>query len=205
MWTIEDQMADKEFVASLPKSRVEAKSLGVNKYYTKPCIHGHDTYRHTVSGTCGTCSSLSAAKHRKALTPEVLASYNKKASDNWKASGGRKGARNTWTKNNPKSMWASMVLCGARQRAKGKDVAFNITKDYILSILPDNCPIFGTPFAFSGNKKICPESPSLDRIDPKLGYVVGNIAVISMKANVIKSSANVEEIQKVADWLKTKI
>lgn len=47
-----------------------------------------------------------------------------------------------------------------------------------------------------------PQSPTLDRIDPKKGYVPGNVAVISDKANAIKSNANYRQIGEVYKWLK---
>jgi hypothetical protein len=49
-----------------------------------------------------------------------------------------------------------------------------------------------------------PESPSLDRLDPKLGYVPGNIVIISVKANLIKSAYGSEDILKVGEWLKSR-
>ncbi len=37
-------------------TRKYAKSVGLPKYYTgKSCIHGHNTYRYTKSGTCSAC------------------------------------------------------------------------------------------------------------------------------------------------------
>ena len=41
------------------------------------------------------------------------------------------------------------------------------------------------------------DSPSLDRIVSSLGYVKGNIRVISYKANRVKSNATLEELRKV--------
>jgi hypothetical protein len=43
-------------------------------------------------------------------------------------------------------------------------------------------------------------TPSIDRIDPKKGYVKENIIVVSMKANRIKTDATIDEIRKVADF-----
>lgn len=45
-------------------------------------------------------------------------------------------------------------------------------------------------------------SPSLDRFDPKKGYVRGNINVISDRANTLKNNASVEELEKVVAWMK---
>ena len=43
-------------------------------------------------------------------------------------------------------------------------------------------------------------TPSIDRIDPKKGYVKDNIIVVSMRANRIENDATVDEIRKVADF-----
>ena len=43
--------------------------------------------------------------------------------------------------------------------------------------------------------------PSLDRIVPKKGYVEGNIAWISNRANVIKNDGTAEEHLKVAEYI----
>ena len=45
-------------------------------------------------------------------------------------------------------------------------------------------------------------SPFFDRIYPKKGYVKGNIVIVSYKANRIKTDATVDEIRKVADFMK---
>ena len=44
-------------------------------------------------------------------------------------------------------------------------------------------------------------TPSLDRINPKLGYVKGNVQVISWRANNIKRDATAEELRLVADFV----
>ncbi len=44
-------------------------------------------------------------------------------------------------------------------------------------------------------------SPSLDRLDNTLGYIPGNVQVISWKANQIKSNATLQELQAIVAWL----
>lgn len=66
-------------------------------------------------------------------------------------------------------------------------------------VVPKRCPVLGIEL-FHGAKKICMNSPSIDRIDNSKGYVRGNVLVVSMKANIIKSNASVEEIRRVADF-----
>jgi hypothetical protein len=204
MWTIESRMADKEFVASLPKSRAEAKAIGSKIYYNGLCRRGHDSYKTTGSGCCCKCRSIIAVRGLEKIDPEAFVRQRKLANDRWNASNKGKNAKTRWAERDPKWAWVVSAVGGARDRIKKGDkiVAFDITNDYIRSILPDICPVFGTPFMYRGRKKTHPESPSIDRIDPKLGYVVGNVAIISHRANSIKSNASAEEIQKVADWLK---
>ena len=101
----------------------------------------------------------------------------------------------------PKRTWAGYALKDAKKRAEKKGVAFRLTRVYIESIIPDKCPVFGTPFTFMGNGAIKPESPALDRIIPSRGYIEGNIQIISVKANNIKSAYNSKDIFKVAEWL----
>lgn len=44
-------------------------------------------------------------------------------------------------------------------------------------------------------------SPSIDRIVPELGYVPGNIAIISWRANDLKKDATADEMRRIADWI----
>lgn len=44
--------------------------------------------------------------------------------------------------------------------------------------------------------------PSLDRFIPANGYVIGNIRVISFRANRIKSDATLEEMRRVLSYME---
>lgn len=94
------------------------------------------------------------------------------------------------------------MIRNAKQRAKRAGVPFDIALDDI--VIPDTCPILGIPL------KIAPRtptdnSPSLDRIFPARGYVRGNVAVISFRANAIKNSASINELLQVALWIEANI
>lgn len=93
-----------------------------------------------------------------------------------------------------------MACRDARNRAKKKSVPFELTIDDIFNITPDECPVFGTSFAFVGNGHAQPESATLDRIKSELGYVKGNIVVISAKANRIKNEYRPKDLYIVADF-----
>jgi hypothetical protein len=102
------------------------------------------------------------------------------------------------------------VLRNVRTRAKQEGILFDLTTDYIESIWPtDNlCPVMRTPLVEpSGPSRKGPRSfsPSLDRIEPKSGYVEGNVAVISHYANVLKNNCTDPAVfRRLADWLENK-
>lgn len=107
-------------------------------------------------------------------------------------------AENTkrWRLNYP----IGQMLVAARQRAKMKSLDFNLKPSDIE--VPDFCPVLGIKLERSLNGKGGDGSPSLDRIDNHLGYVAGNVIVVSNRANRIKSDASVEELQKVVSFYK---
>ena len=98
----------------------------------------------------------------------------------------------------------------AKRRAKDKDLPFNLIKQDIADVWPkdDYCPALRIPLRIRiGNKTLTyttDNSPNLDRIIPRLGYVKGNIAVVSKLANSIMSSARPSEVIKVGKWFDEK-
>jgi hypothetical protein len=102
----------------------------------------------------------------------------------------------------PRNQWSprTKMLYAAKARATKCSLPFNLTLDDIQ--VPDICPVLGISLAKNSNH--CqPNSPSLDKITPELGYVKGNVRVISHKANTIKNNATVEELKKVLDYLES--
>lgn len=93
----------------------------------------------------------------------------------------------------------SKMLLRAKARCKKNGLEFEITYEDIT--IPDICPILEIPLkchhGSSGGKS---DSPSLDRINNSKGYVKGNVRVISLLANVMKSSADDEQLVKFAQW-----
>lgn len=104
-----------------------------------------------------------------------------------------------WHGRNPEAV----MLRSAKHRAKKHGIPFDLEKSDIE--IPELCPVFGIPLvcnAGSGSAK--QNSPSLDKITPELGYVKGNIQVISNLANVMKHDASPEQLVLFAEWvLKT--
>lgn len=98
-------------------------------------------------------------------------------------------------------------LESARFRAKRDNLPIDIDLDYLESIATEKCPVFGIDFDWGRNglnKSI--STPSLDKLIPEKGYVKGNVAFISNKANIIKQDlTNPKELYAVADWMWEKL
>jgi hypothetical protein len=95
------------------------------------------------------------------------------------------------------NMWMA-----AKHRAADKGIPFTITLDDIPPV-PEFCPVLGIHLMKSyvhGRRT----SPTLDRFIPELGYIPGNVDIISHRANALKSNATLEEVQMLADYMKRK-
>ncbi len=91
-----------------------------------------------------------------------------------------------------KRLWMS-----AKRRAKVKGLPFSITQDDI--IVPTHCPYLGTELTMNARRGTKRDSVcSLDRIIPELGYVKGNVEVISHLANTMKQAATEEQLLSFA-------
>lgn len=92
-------------------------------------------------------------------------------------------------------MWYS-----AKKRAKQRGLTFHIEISDVL--LSSHCPVLRIPLIpFSG--RLHPNSPSIDRVDNTKGYVKGNIVVISMRANLLKNTATLDELKRLANFYTT--
>jgi hypothetical protein len=91
----------------------------------------------------------------------------------------------------------------AKQRARLKRIPFSITKEDVKKVWPEDgrCPALGIVLR-QGTKVSSRASPTLDRLNPKRGYVVGNIAVISDAANRMKAEFSSEDVSRVAAWMR---
>ena len=82
----------------------------------------------------------------------------------------------------------------AKRRAKIKELDFAIEVSDI--IIPQFCPLLNIPIIHTVGKGCRRDnSPSLDRIDNRFGYIKGNILVVSWRANFLKSDAALPELQ----------
>ncbi len=95
--------------------------------------------------------------------------------------------------------YRTLWLNNIKHRAKKKGLPFDLTLDDL--IFPDECPVLGIPIkARSG--KFSDNSPSVDRVVPDLGYVRGNVEVISYRANRIKCHATWDELDRIVRYIE---
>jgi hypothetical protein len=98
----------------------------------------------------------------------------------------------------PAVKWQHAVFWHARIRARNAGIPFSISYDDIP--LPERCPILDIPLII-GTGKRTDNSPSLDRKEPSKGYVPGNVAIISWRANRRKSNMTRAEILALAKYV----
>ena len=90
------------------------------------------------------------------------------------------------------------LLRGIKQSAKRRHLDFNLTElDLMHLSFPITCPILGVELEY-GKKEYSPNKPSVDRIDSDLGYVKGNIQILSIKANRSKNNLTEAELKLFA-------
>lgn len=101
--------------------------------------------------------------------------------------------RYRWLRNNPRSK----LLTYARSAAKNKKLVCTLTKEDI--VIPKRCPVFGIPLFFTEGRRT-DNTPSLDRLDNSKGYVPGNVAVVSWRANNRKGDLTLREIARLYNF-----
>ena len=88
-------------------------------------------------------------------------------------------------------------LLGAKDRAKASNLEFKITLDYLKELWNKQCgrcSISDIPMTYELRKGRIPTNVSIDRINSKEGYIMGNIQLVCMACNQIKSDLTEEEM-----------
>ena len=94
----------------------------------------------------------------------------------------------------------SQLYSQLKSSAKTRGIEFSIKKTDLYDLsFPMTCPVLGIRLAW--NRKIAgDDSYSVDRIDSSVGYVPGNLVVISNRANLLKRDATLKELQLLAEF-----
>lgn len=95
----------------------------------------------------------------------------------------------------PRALWKA-----AKARATKRGLPFSITPDDV--VIPARCPVLDIPLVRNPSRGPYDSSPSLDRKVCSLGYVPGNVVVISWRANRIKNDATAAEVRNLLAWME---
>jgi hypothetical protein len=91
--------------------------------------------------------------------------------------------------------WFARQLGGYRKRARDNSLPFNLTLDDLVGLYiaqRGNCYYTGDTLTW-GHSKLSPQSLSLDRRTPQLGYIVGNVVLCHFHINTMKGARTEEE------------
>lgn len=105
-----------------------------------------------------------------------------------------------------------VMLTSARHRAKKNSLEFGLTREHVYKLAQQShCPISKRPFdwklVITANRQgsHTPDSPTLDRIDPRRGYTDDNVWLISYRMNSIKNDGTPQELVMISQAVNREI
>ena len=90
-----------------------------------------------------------------------------------------------------KELRVQKLFYGIKKRSRKKGIECNINSYKEIEI-PTHCPYLNIEISYDGTRG--KNAASIDKIIPELGYTKGNIQIISMLANQMKSNATIKEL-----------
>lgn len=110
---------------------------------------------------------------------------------------------NNYEANMLKPSWRlNKLLAMAKNRAKTKELPFNITLEYLEELWEEGngyCALSGIPIELGRAEfgKVHPYAPSIDREVPSLGYVKGNVRIVCYQMNVALSEFGLSQFEEL--------
>lgn len=98
--------------------------------------------------------------------------------------------------------YKSQRLKFTSKKAQAKRCGWEWTVSFGDLVWPTHCPILGMELDYFA-AGVQENSPSFDQIIAGKGYVVGNVQIISWRANRIKNNGTAEEHQLIANYMKS--
>lgn len=101
----------------------------------------------------------------------------------------------------------NLLVINARARAKKQSIPFNIDTIYIKSLWDlenGRCALSGRELTLDYNPKGGPHmnGPSLDKIIPELGYIPGNVRIVTYHVNTALSNFGEEALIQLLEDIK---
>lgn len=140
------------------------------KYLSKDnfCSSKNNKFRDGLNGYCKKCQQERELIYRTTLDPEAGLQFKLKH-----------------------------CLYSARSRAKQMNIEFNLTYQYIkylYDLQKGLCAVSGIPMTCEYGVGPSDTNVSVDKIDPKKGYVIGNIQLVCWAVNRMKGAMTLEQL-----------
>lgn len=108
----------------------------------------------------------------------------------------------------PLRIRCQILRSGMSDRSKLKNLSFDkeyFTVNYLMERLGNNpkCECCGKilDISYKFDKKFHDDSPSIDRVNSKLGYIKNNVAILCWRCNKVKQDSIPSELRIVADFI----
>ena len=168
--------------------RLEAKALGLKRYFGKPCIHGHSGERLVRNNDCVECRKT-VKRIAASKKPRGKRGRPRKYPD---FVGPVKPKRITFTPTTVEEQW----IVRSKNRPKVNKARKSLSIEYYKTLLVTHCPLLGMQLSYESYTGRTPDNyATLDKIDPTKGYVPGNVQILSFRANSLKADATIEEME----------
>jgi len=159
-----------------------------------------------VAGTCKNCQNSYSKKwkqlHSKTLSEKRRKRYAETEGMEVKE---REEKRKLL---HPLRVRCQLLRHGMQDRAKMKGIDFDsqfFTVSYLMDRLIKNpnceCCNKKLDIGYKKDKKFNDNSPSMDRVNPKLGYTKSNVAILCWRCNKHKQDATANELRMIADFM----
>ncbi len=148
---------------------------------------------------CGECDLANFHKSNTLVSGHSC--YCKKCTKDVKQTPGYKKSLLEFRRGWKNSHLDEAVFLGVQSTARRNGTEFTITRADVK--VPEKCPVLGIPLFFTNGTRT-DNTPSLDRLDNGKGYIPGNVAVISWRANQIKRDATLTEIKALALYMESR-
>lgn len=110
-----------------------------------------------------------------------------------------------WRYNNSHKARGWTLTAQARRRAKRDGLPFSLDKEDIVSrIAAGFCEVTGIPFQIPVGGGKGPWVPSLDRVDPALGYTGANVRVVVWLFNAAKQEFGDADVELLASYVSAR-
>lgn len=177
--------------------RLIAKCLGQTKYVGAPCIHGHSGERFVRNNSCVQCHKQHQSETE--IAKRKLRGLKKKGRPRKYPDllGPPKPKRKTFTPITDVERWI------VRSKRKKYGARKELTLEEYKKLIVKYCPLLELELIYEWPRgwSLPDNYATLDRIDSTKGYELGNVQIISYRANTLKSNATLEEVERLAkNW-----